>query len=369
MPLSNVNPDQYQQQLNAKQKRISKQFAPFSPPPLDVHHSPSLHFRVRAEFKVWHQGDESFFAMFKPEKPKSPIRVDQFPIGSERINQLMTALIAEIQQSPLLRHKLFQVEFLTTLSGEALVSLIYHKQLAADWQQYAETLQNKLAIKIIGRSRKQKIVLSDDYVTEALSVAGKSYQFQQVENSFTQPNAVVNQKMLSWALEHSANIGGDLAELYCGNGNFTAVLAQNFDKVLATEISKTSVKSAHHNFYLNNIDNVTVVRMSSEEFSSALNGEREFRRLKNIDLALYNFSTILIDPPRAGLDSQTEQLVSRFDNILYISCNPDTLFNNLKQICKTHRIEQFAIFDQFPYTNHVECGVMLRKNNGGDTIK
>ena len=361
MPLSNVKPDQYRQQLDAKAKRISRQFARFDPPALKVYDSPPLHFRVRAEFKVWHQGDESFFAMFKPQQPKSPIRIDHFPIGSERINQLMNALMLEIHHCQLLRHKLFQIEFLTTLSGEALVSLIYHKRLDQNWQQQGEALQRKLGIHIIGRSRKQKLVLSQDYVTETLTVANRPYHFQQVENSFTQPNATVNQKMLHWALQHSADIGGDLLELYCGNGNFTVVLAQNFNKVLATEVSKTSVRSARHNFMANHVDNVVVARMSSEEFSSALNGERVFRRLRDIQLTDYDFSTILVDPPRAGLDSQTEQLVTGFDNILYISCNPDTLFNNLKQICTTHRIDQFAIFDQFPYTDHIECGVMLRR--------
>ena len=92
----------------------------------------------------------------------------------------------------------------------------------------------------------------------------------------------------------------DLLELYCGNGNFTAVLAQHFKSVLATEISKISVRSAETNFTHNKVDNVSVVRMSSEEFTQALNGERPFRRLKDIDLDSYNFSTIFVDPPRAG---------------------------------------------------------------------
>ncbi len=361
MPLSNVNSDHYSQQLAAKAERIQQQFAEFNPPTLEIYDSPPLHFRVRAEFKIWHEGDDSYYAMFNREAPKTPVRIDHFPIGSELINQLMNALMTEIKKHPLLRHKLFQVEFLTTLSGEALVTVIYHKPLNDDWLQLAKELQDKLSIQLIGRSKKQRHVLTQDFVTERLTVEQKPYQFQQVENSFTQPNASVNQKMLNWALQNSRDNGGDLVELYCGNGNFTVVLAQNFKRVLATEISKTSVKSAHYNFALNNIDNVEVVRMSSEDFSSALAGERAFRRLNHIPLEDYDFTTILVDPPRAGLDAGTEQLVSRFDHILYISCNPDTLYKNLQSICKTHYIEKMAIFDQFPYTDHIECGVTLKK--------
>jgi tRNA (uracil-5-)-methyltransferase len=203
--------------------------------------------------------------------------------------------------------------------------------------------------------------LTQDFVTEQLTVNNRHYSFQQVENSFTQPNATINQAMLGWALEQTANNGEDLLELYCGNGNFTTVLAQNFKQVLCTEISKASVKSAKFNFNQNNVNNVEVVRMSSEEFTAALNGEREFRRLKDIQLQDYQFSTILIDPPRSGLDLDTEKLVSRFDNIVYISCNPTTLHKNLQQITKTHSIEKFAAFDQFPYTDHIECGIILKK--------
>jgi tRNA (uracil-5-)-methyltransferase len=299
--------------------------------------------------------------MFNKAEPKQPVRIDHFSIGSEMITGLMDSLMTAIKASPLLRHKLFQIEFLTTLSGEALVSMIYHKALGDEWQQLAEQLQQELQIKIIGRSKKQRMVLSEDYVTETLTVKGKQYEFQQVENSFTQPNATVNQKMLTWALDNSQGLGGDLVELYCGNGNFTIVLAQNFSKVLATEISKTSVKSANYNFALNDVDNVIIARMSSEDFSSALAGERAFRRLKDIDLSSYQFSTVLVDPPRAGLDQHTEKLISQFDNIIYISCNPNTLYDNLKQLCQSHNIIKFAIFDQFPYTDHIECGVMLSK--------
>ena len=41
--------------------------------------------------------------------------------------------------------------------------------------------------------------------------------------------------------------------------------------------------------------------------------------------------------------------------------NPDTLHANLEVITNTHTIERFALFDQFPYVHHTECGVFLKK--------
>ena len=355
-------PTSYQQQLDNKvdQYKNLMNDAGIELQKLEIHASSPYGFRMRAEFRVWHEQGQAHYAMNKPGE-KRPYIIKDFAIGSKLINQLMPRVIEAVNASDTLSYKLFSIEYLTTTTGEALVTLIYHKQLDEQWRQVAEQLQSTFNIKIIGRSRKQKVVLSDDFVTETLLVNQRQYSYQQVEASFTQPNAQVNQKMLAWASDCLANISDDLVELYCGNGNFTAVLAQHFNKVLATEISKVSVNSANTNFAANNIDNVTIARLSSEEFTQALNKERAFRRLAEVNLDSFNFSTIFVDPPRAGLDSGTEKLVTEIDHILYISCNPQTLAENLKQITKTHRVVKAALFDQFPWTHHIESGVLLKR--------
>ena len=90
-------------------------------------------------------------------------------------------------------------------------------------------------------------------------------------------------------------------------------------------------------------------------------GTRRFKRLAEFDLTSYQFDTVLVDPPRAGLDRDSVALVSQFNQIIYISCNPNTLQENLTELVKTHDIERFALFDQFPYTHHIEAGVILKR--------
>jgi tRNA (uracil-5-)-methyltransferase len=93
----------------------------------------------------------------------------------------------------------------------------------------------------------------------------------------------------------------------------------------------------------------------------AIRGERTFTRLGDVDLTSYNFDTVLVDPPRAGLDDESVRQIGEYNNIIYISCNPDTLHANLTKLCKTHTITRFALFDQFPYTHHIETGVVLTR--------
>lgn len=364
MRATEIDPNHYQQQLEEKTANMDHAFARFNPPTLEVFPSSPLHYRMRAEFRVWHDGDDLYHIMFDKET-KEKYRVDTFPAASKLINNVMQDLLALLIPNDPARRKLFQIDYLSTLSDEILVTLVYHKPLDDDWKKaisvIKDTLSKSYKIDIVGRSRKQKECLSRDYVIERLPINGREYLFKQIENSFTQPNAEVNCSMIEWALDVTKNNQGDLLELYCGLGNFSLPMAQNFDRVLATEISKTSVAAAQFNIAENNLDNVTILRMSSEEFVEAQTGKRTFKRLEGINLDDYDCQTVLVDPPRAGLDEDTVNMISAYPNIVYISCNPETLAANLETLCKTHKVTRFALFDQFPYTHHAECGVYLQK--------
>ncbi|GAA5193066.1 tRNA (uridine(54)-C5)-methyltransferase TrmA [Ferrimonas gelatinilytica] len=363
MDLAALDPRHYEAQLAEKRERMQVLFADYETPELEVFPSEPQHYRLRAEFRVWHDGDDLDYIMFDQARQER-VAINQYLPASNLINHYMNKLRDALRPNPILRRKLFQVDFLSTLSGELVISLLYHRQLDQQWQDAIIELRQQWGdpkVHFIGRARKQKICLEQDYVDEVLHVHGRPYHYRQVENSFTQPNGKVAEKMLEWAVDATRMSSGDLLELYCGNGNFSLALAQNFRKVLATELAKPSVESAQYNIAKNQIDNVTILRMSAEDFTDAINGVREFRRLKGIDLSAYECNTIFVDPPRSGLDPATEKMVQGYERILYISCNPETLLENLETLGQTHKITRFALFDQFPYTHHMEAGVLLER--------
>ncbi|GLH35329.1 tRNA (uridine(54)-C5)-methyltransferase TrmA [Pseudomonas putida] len=353
------DPSAYDAQLQAKVTRLRELLAPFGAPQPAVFDSPREHYRLRAEFRLWREDGQRHYAMFAPGEKHKAILIDDFPIASERINALMPRLKAAWQASEELSNRLFQVEFLTTLAGDAMVTMCYHRPLDEAWEVAARQLAEELGVSLIGRSKGKRLVIGRDYAMEKLDVAGRVFSYRQPEGAFTQPNGAVNQKMLSWAYDAIGERDDDLLELYCGNGNFTLPLATRVRQVLATEISKTSVNAALSNLEENAVDNVRLVRLSAEELTQALNEVRPFRRLEGIDLKSYAFGTVFVDPPRAGMDPDTCELTRRFERILYISCNPETLAANIEQLQDTHRIERCALFDQFPYTHHMESGVLL----------
>jgi len=347
----------YEHQLSLKADINKERFRPYHDGEIALFRSPQSHYRSRSEFKIWHKDDELFYAMNRIDK-SGVVLVDECPQVSRPIADLMPKLLDAVKRYEI-GFKLFGADFLSSSDGEIVVSLLYHRKLDDSWHQRAQEMASELGIYIIGRSRGQKLVAGQDYITERLIVDGREFRFEHIENSFTQPNAKVNEQMISWALKNLPKSDSDLLELYCGAGNFTIPFALRFTKVLATEISKSSINAAKRNMELNNVKNIEFVRMSVEEFTQALDGVREFNRMRDIDIGSYDIKTIFVDPPRSGMDEATCEFASRYDNILYISCNPETLAANLEILCKTHDVVDMALFDQFPYTHHAEMGVKL----------
>ena len=352
---------EYPLQLKEKEVYVSTLLKPFYQGKISVFDSLDEHYRARAEFRIWHDGDRCDYAMGRLDR-SGAVTIGECPKVLRVIEKRMWPLLEKINASETLKTRLFSVEFLATTTDECLITLLYHRKLDALWEAEAEVLQELLESKILGRSRKQKLVLSEEFVTERLQIDGREFLYREYESGFTQPNPAVNVKMIEWAIRQAKKTnGGDFLESYCGLGNFTIPLSRYFDKVLATEVSKRSIYAAKDNCLINEVDNISFVRLSSEEMVQALNKEREFTRLKGIDLESYRFSTVLVDPPRAGLDDATRSLISGIEYIIYISCNPETLARDLKILSKTHIVQDAAIFDQFPHTEHIESAVFLKK--------
>jgi tRNA (uracil-5-)-methyltransferase len=321
-------------------------------PSPEVFASAPIHFRNRAEFRVWHEGERHFLAMFRDHKP---VEVTKFDFGSRVMNVLMPLINKGINSSQKLGARLGYVYFLTTLKGDVMVTLIYTAVLDEEWTAEATALHtvlrdaavaaqvgsgdsdartcDRITVQIVGRAKKQRLLIPDGkatgIVTEKFEVGGRALLYKQQEESFTQPNAGMCNNMLAWA--HGATSGSngsiansDLLELYCGCGNFCIALAHNFRRVLATEISAPSVALAKLNIEMNGVGNLKVrrssfngcgqshmailsfdsnlffrpscrfdshqvARLSSEEYAQAHGRERVFDRLKREDIDLDDY--------------------------------------------------------------------------------
>jgi len=405
----------YEDQILYKKQLIADKFREFFGGEFEFFASRPQNYRIRAEFGIWHDIWHSAFdlAYTMGGARSKKILINECPKVALPIANLMPRLLEALRRSEALKEKLFGVEFISCASG-ILATLLYHKRLGEREQEAICELADKLGIGVMARARGQKLLSGELSLTDELCVDGRVYKFRFGENAFIQPNRGVNEKMIAWArscvdfgkdgagevcaaqnfaaknsmAENSAEQNSacknsteqnsscekhavrpessgarDLLELYCGHGNFTIPLATKFNRVLASEISKSSIANARINCELNGVCNAQFVRLSADELMSAFARRREFERLKGIDIFSYDFSHVLIDPPRAGLEPSVIDFIKNFRNLIYISCNPQTLFENLSSLCATHEVRRFAIFDQFAHTSHIECGVLLRRRS------
>ena len=80
---------------------------------------------------------------------------------------------------------------------------------------------------------------------------------------------------------------------------------------------------------LNNVTNVSIIPCDSEKFARNILQKKKYVNRNGVE---YKFGGVLVDPPRCGLDSITRHLVTNYDDIIYISCNPDALARDLEEV-------------------------------------
>lgn len=102
---------------------------------------------------------------------------------------------------------------------------------------------------------------------------------------------------------------------------------------------------------INKIDNAEFVCEDAGKYMEYISKTK-----KHID-------TVIMDPPRAGSDMKfmNSMIKLKPDKIVYISCNPLTLKDNLKYLTKFYDIDVIQPVDLFPFTDHTEVIVKMRK--------
>ncbi len=199
--------------------------------------------------------------------------------------------------------------------------------------------------KIILRTNGKQVLDNEDKIIKTI---GK-YQFKVSLTSFFQINDNVTLKMYEKIKEY-CNLSKDdnVLDLYCGIGTIGIYLSELCKKVLGVEINEQAIKDANENKKLNKIDNITFIADNVNKVIDKLN---------------FKPTIIIVDPPRAGLDTKTINQIIKFKpkKLIYTSCDPMTLVRDLKILKDHFKIEQITPFDMFPNTYHVECVCLLTK--------
>jgi tRNA (uracil-5-)-methyltransferase len=351
---------EYDEQLSRKTEAFSDLFKGLVLSETEVFPSKKSHFRNRGEFSARREKSGGI-ALCMHKKGGGAISVGLCSAMNERFSGNMRAIADFISDSPALFERFFELDFLASSDGaDMIITLIYHKPIDEKWSEAAKVLSDRFGVSVIGRGKGKKIVIGKDFIAEKISINERRWSYKQIEGAFSQPNGYINRAMIGY-IDRLEPVYGDGFELYCGNGNFTLPLSKKLNKAIAIEVNRNLLGAARENAEENDCSNIFFARMSAKEFANAIYKTRSFKRLKEIDLDSFNFHTALVDPPRAGLDSVSLNLIAGMKRIIYISCNPQTIRRDLEAIMQTHTVTSQALFDQFPYTPHIETVVILER--------
>ena len=172
--------------------------------------------------------------------------------------------------------------------------------------------------------------------------------------SFFQTNVEAVERLYTEALGLIPSFEGkSVFDLYCGTGTISQVLALKAKDVLGIELVEEAVRAAETNAALNGLNNCKFMAGDVFEVLETVEEKPD---------------VIVVDPPRVGIQPKALDKILSYgvQEILYISCNPKTLVENLKYMeYYGYRCMYLKPFDNFPMTKHIECIALLQKGTKG----
>lgn len=206
-------------------------------------------------------------------------------------------------------------------------------------------------------SKKTNLILSDktelicgkDFVKERLC----DITFRIGANTFFQVNPSSAENIFRYIKKHiKDNFESPLIlDAYAGIAAFGIVMNDVCKKAVSVEENKDSIKIAEEVLKLNNIQNVELHNMDTADFLN-----------KEISTKNRTFDITILDPPRKGCSQESLDNVLKVtkSQIIYVSCNPQTLVRDLEYlISKGAKVNFIQPFDMFCHTYHVESVAII----------
>lgn len=181
------------------------------------------------------------------------------------------------------------------------------------------------------------------------------YQVFIPAGTFLQPSREGEQALTGLVQKYLGETRGKIADLFCGAGTFSYVLAaDNQNKITAVDSSAPLLAGFQESLNRNQIPNISI--LTRNLFKYPLDSKE-----------LSGFEAVVFDPPRAGAAAQAKQLAAMEPaqqpaKIIAVSCNPHSFITDANiLITSGYHIEEITLVDQFVYSNHSELVALFTK--------
>jgi len=338
---------------------------------LDIEPAPNrYHYRNKMEYTFgdMEKNGPTTLGMHKKKHFMSIITVDQCQLVHDDFNTVLRGVLDFViekgyshyhkkNHKGLMRHLIVRRGVRT---GELLVNVVTSSEEGFDEEAFVEMIRSlPLENNVVGILRTINDRLADAvYCDELRILDGRDYYMEEIMGlkfkvsafSFFQTNVEAVENLYSYAIDLIDDFSNKTAfDLYCGTGTITQTLAKKAGKVIGIELVEEAVEAAEANAALNGLDNCEFIAGDV------------FEVLKNVE---EKPDVIVVDPPRVGIkpDALDKIIGYGVDQIVYISCNPKTLTENLYYMqYYGYDVVSVKPFDNFPGTKHTEAVALLQK--------
>ena len=194
------------------------------------------------------------------------------------------------------------------------------------------------------------LIINNEYLTDKKQIINPigNKKYYEGISSFFQVNKTLTEKLYDEALNVVKEIKPNtVLDLYCGTGTIGIYVSDYCKKIIGIDYNKSNIDDANKNKELNNCNNIEFICDKVEN---------QIDRFSNIDL-------IIVDPPRAGLDTKTKEYLKTInpETIIYISCDQVTLVRDLNDLDESYKVKFIKPYNMFPRTYHCESITVLER--------
>ena len=361
----------YDRQLAEKQKRLEKLLGSFCTVSKVRGMDDPLHYRHKVHQVLTRSADGSISGGYYAAGSHKVVTVPSCRLDDEECQAVIRTVCRlakefglpvynEVRRTGLLRHVMVRK---SRAEGEMMVILVaaspemhgknkFVQQLTAAHPKVTSVILNvndRRTSMVLGE--KNITLFGPGYLTDTL--CGLSFKLSPA--SFFQVNPVMTEPLYETAVDFAALTGTEtVIDAYCGTGTIGLIAAGHAGQVIGAELSADAVRDARENAKANKIRNARFVRADAGRFMTELAARSE------------HADAVFLDPPRSGCTPEFIRplLALSPERIVYVSCGPESLARDLGMLTKGgYAVKAIRPFELFPFTEHVECVVLLSKGN------
>lgn len=352
----------YAAQLERKTRRIQTLLAPFGGRVEDCVHGPREGCRNKVHLVFGMNGGKPAVGFFSAEthrmvRVKScPMHGDWFPILAETLEEWAGRFSIPVYE-PRTGRGLLRFAAGRYLNGRLMLTVVSRSGRVPGLAVLHSLLEQRLGSTSLWlnlNDRRDSAIFSGSPRHIAgpgrLEASLLGVEFGLTPEAFFQVNEeMAAQLYTDIARLAKARKAGQLVDAYSGIGITSLLFARAGMQVISVEQVPAAVESAR-----------TLARRNGLSGQiQALCGDcaKVLPRLR-----LEGETLFFVDPPRRGLGESVCRTIARFApwDILYLSCNPESLAEDLKRLqAGGYRLELARPYDLFPNTDHVETVCLL----------